>query len=85
MLQNLKLVFVRNSEQNPIKWFDTFEFKKFLIKFFFYFLFFSHASGMQKFLDQGWYPCHTSDSSHSSENTDSLTIRLPGNSRENNS
>ena len=39
MLQNLKLVFVRNSEQNPIKWFDTFEFKNFLIKFFFIFYF----------------------------------------------
>ena len=43
------------------------------------FVCFGHTCDLQKFLARNWY--HNSDLSHSSDNTQSLTSRLPGNSR----
>ena len=40
---------------------------------FFSFFFFGHTQNMQKFLDQGLSPHHSSNPSHSSDSTESLT------------
>ena len=45
--------------------------------FFSFFFLFSCTCGIQKFPDQGLNPHHSSDSSHSNDNTGSLTTRLP--------
>ena len=38
-----------------------------------FFKFFGHTHSMWKFSGQGWNPCHSSDPSHCSDNTRSLT------------
>lgn len=52
----------------------------FLFYLFVYF-FFGCASSIHKFPGQEWNPSHRSDSSHSSDHTESLNARPPGNSQ----
>ena len=47
----------------------------------FFFSIFGYTHSMWKFLGQWWSLCHSSDPSHSNDNTRSLTTRPPENSR----